>query len=347
MGSGRTIAAETGILSPMPASDPRARASAAVFEAILKLEGATIPELIKATGRSETTVQQVLQRFEELGLVWLEDGPPVIYHRVSRASGLASLAARRRGELDRMRSDLELEFGMLDVLFSAAEVKPGWNPRVEQVEDLAGIRTRLAELQRKSSKELLSFDYGQGGRAAKAARQRAYEVSAQLDREWLARGGSMRTICAEAVQRDGLAWAFIRRPISEAGLIRMSPTLPMQMLIIDRETAVLPVDRSDSTPGALFIREPGIVSALVDLFESYWIQAKDVDSFLSADSSGLTGQHRMVLGLLALGHKDESIARNLGVSLRTASRIISETLDLLGAESRFQAGVLASRRGWL
>ena len=98
-------------------------------------------------------------------------------------------------------------------------------------------------------------------RARKALRQEAYEASAKLDREWLARGGSMRTIFTEAVQYDTLAWAFTRRPISEGGLVRLSPALPMQLLIVDREVAIVQVDPKDSSAGALFIsvayREPG------------------------------------------------------------------------------------------
>ena len=45
--------------------------------------------------------------------------------------------------------------------------------------------------------------------------------------------------------------------------------------------------------------------------------------------------------------KDEQIARELGLSLRTVRRRVAEVLDELGATSRFQAGVEAVRRGWV
>jgi DNA-binding NarL/FixJ family response regulator len=54
-----------------------------------------------------------------------------------------------------------------------------------------------------------------------------------------------------------------------------------------------------------------------------------------------------VLELLALGAKDEVIARHLGVSLRTARRRVADLFDELGAATRFQAGVEAGRRGWV
>jgi DNA-binding NarL/FixJ family response regulator len=51
--------------------------------------------------------------------------------------------------------------------------------------------------------------------------------------------------------------------------------------------------------------------------------------------------------LLAAGLKDEAIARQLGISLRTVHRRTSELSLALGARARFQAGVLAERSGLL
>ncbi|WP_343308499.1 hypothetical protein [Streptomyces sp. SID5770] len=47
-----------------------------------------------------------------------------------------------------------------------------------------------------------------------------------------------------------------------------------------------------------------------------------------------------VLTVLSQGLRDETIARRLGVSLRTCRKYIADLFDLLGAESRFQAGYL-------
>ena len=55
----------------------------------------------------------------------------------------------------------------------------------------------------------------------------------------------------------------------------------------------------------------------------------------------------LLLDQLAGGAKDEQIARALGLSLRTVRRRVAEILDELGADSRFQAGVEAVRRGWI
>ncbi|MFF6869524.1 LuxR C-terminal-related transcriptional regulator [Streptomyces sp. NPDC012450] len=47
-----------------------------------------------------------------------------------------------------------------------------------------------------------------------------------------------------------------------------------------------------------------------------------------------------VLTVVSQGLRDETIARRLGVSLRTCRKYIADLFDLLGAESRFQAGYL-------
>jgi DNA-binding NarL/FixJ family response regulator len=54
-----------------------------------------------------------------------------------------------------------------------------------------------------------------------------------------------------------------------------------------------------------------------------------------------------VLRLAAQGMCDESIARQLGVSVRTVRARFADAMAELGTQSRFHAGVEATRRGWL
>lgn len=60
-----------------------------------------------------------------------------------------------------------------------------------------------------------------------------------------------------------------------------------------------------------------------------------------------TAATRRLLRLMRTGAIDETIARELGVSLRTVHRRITRLQDLLGARSRFQLGVIACERGWV
>ncbi|MCS5732357.1 helix-turn-helix domain-containing protein [Herbiconiux daphne] len=60
-----------------------------------------------------------------------------------------------------------------------------------------------------------------------------------------------------------------------------------------------------------------------------------------------TREEKAILALIATGMKDESIARQLGMSPRSLRRRSHELMVELGATNRFQAGAEAARRGWV
>jgi DNA-binding CsgD family transcriptional regulator len=66
-----------------------------------------------------------------------------------------------------------------------------------------------------------------------------------------------------------------------------------------------------------------------------------------ADEQALSAAELLLLALLADGLKDEAVARALGVSVRTVRRMVAELMHRLDARSRFQAALLAQRKGWL
>jgi DNA-binding NarL/FixJ family response regulator len=70
------------------------------------------------------------------------------------------------------------------------------------------------------------------------------------------------------------------------------------------------------------------------------------DALIMAETSP-TASELLLLRLLADGSKDEAAARALGVSVRTVRRMVADLMRRLDARSRFQAGILAQRRGWL
>lgn len=84
--------------------------------------------------------------------------------------------------------------------------------------------------------------------------------------------------------------------------------------------------------------------------ENSWLQVQGADSLLplatmhhrhaARVSGGLDGE---LLHLLAGGATDAMAARHLGISERQVRRHVASLMEELGADSRFQAGVLASR----
>lgn len=89
----------------------------------------------------------------------------------------------------------------------------------------------------------------------------------------------------------------------------------------------------------LVMRSAAVVTAFLDLFTELWRRAEPV---VSKDASR---QDVKVLELLALGFKDEAIARQMGLGLRTVRRRIAVLMEEHGVETRFQLGLAVSRRG--
>lgn len=130
---------------------------------------------------------------------------------------------------------------------------------------------------------------------------------------------------------------------AEAGEeIRVLPEIPTRLLVIGTSHALLPEPLGNTQSPLVMVRQHGIVQALTLLFECMWADAAPFDLGLRRDAT-----RRLLLQQLASGAQDEQIARRLGIGLRTVRRRVAALMSELGAESRFQAGVEAARRGWL
>lgn len=116
------------------------------------------------------------------------------------------------------------------------------------------------------------------------------------------------------------------------------------MIAFDRETAIIP--HHDAYDGAVVIRDQSTVAYLVAVFDHSWTLADPYAPATQAQAdSSLDEIKQAIVRLLAEGMKDEMIARRLGMSLRTCRKHIAESMETLGASSRFQAYYLARGRG--
>jgi DNA-binding CsgD family transcriptional regulator len=127
---------------------------------------------------------------------------------------------------------------------------------------------------------------------------------------------------------------------------RILPSVPMKLRIADSDSALITLPGS---PVHLFVYRSPLLDGLIALFGALWRVATPLPQSIDGAAQGnqrIAGD-RAVLTLLAAGATDAAIARHLDISLRTAQRRISEIMAALGAETRFQAGIQAARRGWL
>jgi DNA-binding NarL/FixJ family response regulator len=115
---------------------------------------------------------------------------------------------------------------------------------------------------------------------------------------------------------------------------------------------MLPLTSGDqqAADSAVVVHQSTLLDALIWLFEMMWRTASPLhwgDDGKPAADERLSGVDTEILSLLSAGLKDETVARQLGLSLRTLQRRLSELFDSFGARTRFQAGYTVSRDGIL
>lgn len=164
-------------------------------------------------------------------------------------------------------------------------------------------------------------------------------------------GLTVKIIYHDAIRRD-VRLSCIARELSMAGaLIRTTSSWVPNMMLSDRQATILVADPTDLPAGTITIEHPAIISILTGIFDQAWNAAMPLASSREPqapeDTRELQEAERNLLKLLAVGMTDETVARQLGISLRTTRRHIAALMSHLAASSRFQAGVEAAKRGWL
>jgi DNA-binding NarL/FixJ family response regulator len=99
---------------------------------------------------------------------------------------------------------------------------------------------------------------------------------------------------------------------------------------------------------ALVVHPSPILEAIIMLFELLWERAAPIGAGV-ADEQGrserLTPGDEEIVSLLAAGFTDQAVALQLGISLRTVTRLIKRIMETTGAQTRFQAGLLLGQHG--
>ncbi len=129
--------------------------------------------------------------------------------------------------------------------------------------------------------------------------------------------------------------------------IRIHPTgLAQEAIIIDRRVAILAGPPTTGVRTYSVVRAPAVVAAVRGLYQATWDSATEfTDIMANLTTPTIDAEGVAILRQLSAGRKDEAAARELGISVRTYRRRVAELMVLLGADSRFQAGVRAQALG--
>ncbi|MFF4330076.1 LuxR C-terminal-related transcriptional regulator [Streptomyces sp. NPDC001591] len=317
-----------------------------------RLTPATLPRAAAETGLSEDACREAVARLCDLCLFqplsgadggegeaesgWRAVSPQSAGARVlaEKETELraqeASLRERREG-LQRQRDG----FNALVPVYLQARRDAFPEGTIDHLPDQFAVRALLTEVIDTCRSEVLVSKHG--GSFPPAALREALPRDLAL----LARGVRMRSLYQHATRFDQPTREHAERLVAAGAEIRTLPEVLPQMILVDGRLALLPA----RSGGALVIREPDLIGYLLDVFQRDWANAAPFATGPQAAHGVSEAMKRSILVLLAKGLKDESIARRLGVSLRTCRRHVSELLEGLGAHSRFQAGAIAERHG--
>ncbi len=307
-----------------------------VYRSMLRASGETRARLTEVTGLTSAELDEVLERFAALGLVRL-DGE--VLRAEPPAEVLGQLIAGETERMHRESEQVDALRNLLPTLITEHLTAPQQRGGAVDVHAVEGgdVVNLIRSLAHESSGDLLWFRPDQW----------RLPVAAEIDgvvRELVSSGRRSRAIYPARVLEEA---PRTLRSRAEAGeQVRIVATVSSRVSVFGSTAALLSDRWGSSTGRRLVVREHSLVGALASLFENVWERGMAVPGMdPGVDDPG--GQRRLLLHQLTQGAKDEHIARTLGVSLRTVRRRIAELMEELGAESRFQAGAEAVRRGWL
>jgi DNA-binding CsgD family transcriptional regulator len=313
-----------------------------VLEHLVGVRSADRDEVASAAGVSPAEAERALRHLTDSALASPIGGAEPRWAAAPRPS-LGALLARQRAELARVED-------LVERLYEAREAASG--PRAGDLVEVLGseseVPARYRQLLAESSFEVLHlakppYVTGASGPAA------AVEVTPGL---------RMRSVYETDGFTDSVSLTTALRGTGQGGKLRLTSQIPVKLVIFDRVAALLPIRGDRPSSGSLVVHSPALVTALVALFESVWERAEpvsltrrhdlsDADADGGLSVSGRDLRMREILRMMAVGMKDDTIARILHLSRRTVQQHISDAGSLLGARTRFQIAVLAAKQGWL
>lgn len=318
-------------------------ATFAVYHALLSHPDSTpeqIAALVNCPVAEALELMETLRKLELLVPTWTN---PEAEHAVHPRVGLTGLAERRRTELNKMLGELKEAEASAEVV--AEQYNELLTARssgdVEVLKGRANASRRIEELALKARNSFW-------GLAPAHIDDVVQLADSSPDFSLLERGIKLRTVYLQSMSNSKQSVEYAAKMHRLGGEVRATPTLPMRLLIVDQEIAIMPMDPESPTAGAVIHRTPAVVSVALALFDAYWSRGTEMfDPEDRDDDNPLTPHEAEVLRLLAGGAKDEQVARLLGISLRTARRITANLSERLDAASRFELGVAAAKRGWV
>jgi DNA-binding NarL/FixJ family response regulator len=314
-----------------------------VYQLLLDAGAATLDELVRARHEPAIVLTRALDRLESAGLVARAAGPPVRHVPAPPDLAIEALVLRQHGELERLRAHA----ATLARRYWASVEQSEQGALVQVVRGPEAVRQHAMQAQRAAHREVMIID-----RPPYLAGQPPgwnEEEMGALDR-----GVRYRVIYDASLLADGEATQRMFRYIEAGEQARTLSEVPVKMLVVDGEVAIVPLVLDEAAlHDCAIVRGSTLISALTTCFDALWARSVAVSSgaggvvAAAAPDNAPSPLEQRIVRMLAAGVKDETIARQLEVSSRTVNRYMDRIMAKLGASTRFQAGLQAARLGWL
>jgi DNA-binding CsgD family transcriptional regulator len=248
-------------------------------------------------------------------------------------------------ELDILRCQLTItrvqaQMRALLPVYREHDGEPGDPGGVRILKDPEDVRREIAAASRRCEHEVLTMQPG-GGRSTSTLAD-----AVARDLAMLHRGARMRTIYQHTARTSLATRSYVTQVQAAGARVRTTAEAFERLIIFDEAVAFVPTSRSGAdAPGAALVTEPVLLGYMTRVFENVWSAASPFDAAEATSPETIDEVRSTILRLMALGMKDDVIARRVGMATRTVRRYITTMMEELAATSRFQAGVKAAQLG--
>ncbi len=323
------------------------------------------------------TVETIRQELRDLGLLQPSAHNPELLIPVHPDVAATELTSPAEHEIRQLRAginEVKLRLGRLTPAFSEgrrqlSRARRGFEP----ITATGQIKWVLKEQFSECRSEILISG------TSVPVPEDILEIVREKLREASRRGIRIRVLCSHATFADPAALTCTAELAALGASIRSRPEVAGRLVIVDREFAVVfneglgaeagaredtdahatdatagdgpatrptgPTEACEDGPMAVTINEPTTLTALGAGFDLLWQDAKPFGEGTARNASVTDDLKVAIVRLLAQGHKDEVVARRLGLSVRQCRRYVKEIMDELDAASRFQAGAKLALAG--
>lgn len=302
-----------------------------VYRALLKRARWNPPDLVAQSPRDDSAVVDDICALQNSRMVAPSADEPGFVRAIEPRLALPTLVARqfKTGDASELVAAPSVIQNVIEQHEGFTSIAPGWH--VGGLDRAAVLVERLVATGRRelifTTPVYIPHSFEHAPYIAELARRKGMKVKML----WTSALGSLPALTS------------VVQELMDMGCeIRISKTLMDRAVIVDRSVAI---NLSDPDSVHLYSHEDRVTD-LASRSADHWNSAQPVRRAVYADTPrNALARHEVILGYLAEGLTDESIASKLEVSIRTVRSDIAKTMSNLDAKSRFQAGVAASRIG--